>query len=80
MQRTPAGLPFGIPGIGELIDGAIQHAPQPLPDAETHGNQSETAIRLSDMFNTKENHKSLSAATKEEGDSSPSLREFPALL
>ncbi|EGU29339.1 hypothetical protein VIS19158_20866 [Vibrio scophthalmi LMG 19158] len=32
------------------------------------------------MFNTKENHKSLSAATKEEGDSSPSLREFPALL
>jgi hypothetical protein len=28
-QRTPAGLPSGIPGIGEDIDGAIQQAPQP---------------------------------------------------
>jgi hypothetical protein len=28
-QRTPAGLPFGIPGIGELIEGAVQQAPQP---------------------------------------------------
>jgi hypothetical protein len=28
IQDTPAGLPFGIPGIGELIDGAVQHAPQ----------------------------------------------------
>ncbi|TCG01187.1 hypothetical protein BZM26_08490 [Paraburkholderia strydomiana] len=27
-QRTPAGLPFGMPGIGLEIDGAIQHAPQ----------------------------------------------------
>ncbi|OQW69237.1 MAG: hypothetical protein BVN34_07045 [Proteobacteria bacterium ST_bin12] len=25
---TPAGLPFGIPGIGLLIDGAVQQAPQ----------------------------------------------------
>ena len=25
---TPAGFPFGIPGIGLLIDGAMQHAPQ----------------------------------------------------
>jgi hypothetical protein len=24
----PAGLPCGIPGIGELMLGAIQHAPQ----------------------------------------------------
>ena len=23
------GLPFGIPGIGEDMDGAMQHAPQP---------------------------------------------------
>ncbi len=30
MQRTPAGLPWGIPGIGEEIDGAMQQAPQPL--------------------------------------------------
>lgn len=27
-QRTPAGLPSGMPGIGLLMDGAIQHAPQ----------------------------------------------------
>ncbi len=29
MQRTPAGLPLGMPGIAEEILGAIQHAPQP---------------------------------------------------
>jgi hypothetical protein len=28
MQGTPAGFPSGIPGMGELMDGAIQHAPQ----------------------------------------------------
>jgi oxygen-independent coproporphyrinogen-3 oxidase len=28
-QRTPAGLPPGIPGIGEWIEGAMQQAPQP---------------------------------------------------
>ena len=27
-QRTPAGLPSGMPGIGLEIDGAMQHAPQ----------------------------------------------------
>ncbi len=27
-QRTPAGLPSGMPGIALEIDGAIQHAPQ----------------------------------------------------
>ncbi|AVM44225.1 MAG TPA: hypothetical protein DFL85_05430 [Lentisphaeria bacterium] len=26
---TPAGFPSGIPGIGDEIDGAMQHAPQP---------------------------------------------------
>lgn len=26
---TPAGLPFGMPGIGLLMDGAMQHAAQP---------------------------------------------------
>jgi hypothetical protein len=29
MQRTPAGLPSGIPGIGDEIDMAMQQAPQP---------------------------------------------------
>lgn len=28
-QGTPAGLPFGRPGIGEEIEGAVQHAAQP---------------------------------------------------
>jgi hypothetical protein len=28
-------LPFGIPGIGELIEGAMQQAPQ--PDRHTIG-------------------------------------------
>jgi hypothetical protein len=27
-HRTPAGLPCGIPGIGEVIEGAMQQAPQ----------------------------------------------------
>jgi hypothetical protein len=27
-QRTPAGLPCGMPGMGEVIDGAMQQAPQ----------------------------------------------------
>jgi len=28
MHLTPAGFPPGIPGIGEEIDDAMQHAPQ----------------------------------------------------
>ena len=28
-QRTPAGLPCGMPGMAELIDGAMQQAPHP---------------------------------------------------
>jgi hypothetical protein len=28
-QRTPAGFPSGMPGIGEEIDIAMQHAPHP---------------------------------------------------
>ena len=28
-QATPAGLPCGMPGMGEVIDGAMQQAPQP---------------------------------------------------
>lgn len=30
MQGTPVGLPFGIPGIGDEIDGYIQQAAQPF--------------------------------------------------
>ena len=26
MQRTPAGLPSGMPGIGDEMEGAIQQA------------------------------------------------------
>jgi len=29
MQRTPAGLPCGIPGIGEEMLGAMQQAAHP---------------------------------------------------
>lgn len=29
MQRCPAGLPSGIPGIAEVIEGAMQQAPHP---------------------------------------------------
>lgn len=29
MQRSPANLPRGMPGIGLVIEGAIQQAPQP---------------------------------------------------
>ena len=29
MHLIPAGLPSGIPGIGDDIEGAMQHAPQP---------------------------------------------------
>lgn len=30
MHATPAGLPLGIPGIGELIEISTQQAPQQL--------------------------------------------------
>lgn len=29
IHLTKAGLPSGIPGMGELMEGNIQHAPQP---------------------------------------------------
>jgi elongation factor P len=29
MQGSPAAFPLGIPGIGEVMEGAVQHAPQP---------------------------------------------------
>jgi hypothetical protein len=46
-QRTPAGFPADIPGIGEEIDGAIQQAAQParhsifnISDTITNGAES----------------------------------------
>jgi hypothetical protein len=30
MHLTPAGLPTGIPGMADEMDGAMQHAPHPL--------------------------------------------------
>lgn len=39
MQRIPAGLPFGMPGIGELIEGAVQQAPQPGRQPEKSGGE-----------------------------------------
>ena len=33
MQATPAGLPFGMPGMAELMDGAMQQAAQLLRQA-----------------------------------------------
>src|SRR3569832_2516539 len=36
-QRTPAGLPCGMPGIGEEIDGAMQQAPQPARQVNSFG-------------------------------------------
>lgn len=29
MQRVPAGLPLGMPGIGDEMEITVQHAPQP---------------------------------------------------
>src|SRR3569832_611667 len=37
MQRTPSGLPCGMPGIGEEIDGAMQQAPQPARQVNSFG-------------------------------------------
>ena len=33
-QGVPAGLPRGMQGIGELIDGAVQQAAQPARQAK----------------------------------------------
>ena len=30
IHLTPAGFPDGIPGMGDDIEGAMQHAPHPL--------------------------------------------------
>ena len=37
IQGTPAGLPSGMPGIGRVIDGAMQQAPHPGRHASEAG-------------------------------------------
>lgn len=44
-QRAPAGLPFGMPGIGEEIDGAMQQAPQPARHSIVNFRRSEAVAR-----------------------------------
>jgi hypothetical protein len=34
-QRTPAGFPSGIPGIGPAIEITMQHAPHPARHSDT---------------------------------------------
>ncbi len=34
-QRTPAGFPSGMPGMGDEMDGAMQQAPQPVLQARS---------------------------------------------
>ena len=41
-QRTPAGLPFGMPGMADVIDGAMQQAPQPGRQSKEDGELTET--------------------------------------
>ena len=47
-QGTPAGLPFGMPGIGEEILGAIQHAPhwdrQSIPSGNAASGQIQSFL------------------------------------
>lgn len=46
-QRTPLGLPLGIPGMGEDMDKAMQHAPQPGRQFMPNSIQTLRAIRSS---------------------------------
>jgi hypothetical protein len=44
MHRTPAGFPAGMPGIGEEMDGVMQHAPQPTRQVIGPGPLSSTVF------------------------------------
>jgi hypothetical protein len=46
MQRTPAGFPSGMPGIGLVIDGAMQQAPQPGRHAWPGTSKGESALAI----------------------------------
>lgn len=47
-QRTPAGLPPGMPGIGLEIDGAMQQAPQPGRQACACPGEGEVEVEVED--------------------------------
>ena len=45
MQGSPAAFPFGMPGMGELIEGAVQQAPQ----LDRHCIRNNLACKQSDV-------------------------------
>jgi hypothetical protein len=49
-QRTPAGLPNGMPGIGDDIEGAIQQAPHPARQSIAQHNRPITPKRAAYFF------------------------------
>ncbi len=48
MQGTPAGLPSGIPGMGELIEGAVQQAAQAVRHVGVAGIIGMAAVCIGD--------------------------------
>lgn len=52
MQGVPAGLPPGIPGMGEEIEGAMQHAPQLVRQFSTIWN--DVAAKLEKLTDNKD--------------------------
>jgi hypothetical protein len=49
-QRTPAGLPKGIPGIGDEIEGAMQQAPHPARQFIAQHNPKHLRKRAAGLF------------------------------
>ena len=47
-QHTPAGLPPGMPGMGDEIEGSTQHAPQPMRQSMLFGIGRQFAFFLPD--------------------------------
>ena len=45
MQGTPAGLPWGMPGMGEEMEGAVQQAAQPGRQLKVIGSKASGSAR-----------------------------------
>lgn len=45
-HATPAGLPCGMPGMGEVIDGAVQQAAQPARQEKDVSMMARSVVRL----------------------------------